>query len=232
MDSFKTSSSILSQKDYYQQLSLAIKNDDQCSIESLFNAPNGAWTIEQLLLSNKLDSNMQGIQKGHALIHWAVRANNSDVLGVLLNNKRTNLDIKNKNGCTALSFAVAQGKVVATHVLLDHKADSDILNENKHTLLHTAIMGYFSMGVSWKPNYFEIIKLLITRSQILVNAVDIDGKTALHYAVISRQKKIVKLLLSCRGIDLGIKDSNDKTALDYARENEKNDLVELLLSHR
>ena len=169
---------------FCEKLIVAIEKEDQCAIESLYNVPGGAWALERLLLCRKLDPNIQGSQNKHALVHWAARANNPDILEVLGADKRTNIDIKNKNGCTALSFAVAQAKVPATKVLLGCGADPDILNEADHASLHSALKGYFSMGTSYKDNYFKIIELLIENPKILVNKGDCQGKTALHYAVL------------------------------------------------
>jgi len=221
----------MSDGDYCEKLIAAIKKEDQCSIESLWNLPGGTWTIERLLLKNKLDPNIQGNPKGHALVHWAARANNPDILEVLCVEK-TNIDIKNKNGCTALSFAVAQAKVQATKVLLDRGADPNIVNEEYHASLHSALKGYFSMGTSYKANYLKIIVLLIENLKTSVNKPDREGKTPLHYAVIFGCTKIVKLLLSCQRIDLGIKDRENKTALDYARKKGINELIELLSSNK
>lgn len=221
----------LSSEQYGERLSIAIDQDNQNEVESLFKLSGSAWKIEYLLSTDKLNANKQST-KGHALIHWAVRGNNPDILEVLLKDPRTHRDIKNKNGCTALSFAVAQGKVAATRILLDQEADPNIVNENGHTLLHSAIMCYFSMGSSYADNYLKIIKLLIIQPNILMNERDADKRTPLHYAVILKCKKVIKLLLGRNGIDLNIEDNTGKTASDYAREGGKNDLVELLLSYK
>ncbi len=218
----------MSDSDYCEKLVEAVKKEDQCAIESLYNLPHGTETIERLLLRKKLNPNEQGTQKEHALIHWAARANNADILKVLCADTRTNKDIENKNGCTALSFAVAQAKVPATKALLDAGANPNILNEAYNTSLHTAIKGYFAMNSSYKDNYFKIIELLIGNPKTSVNNGDYQGRTSLHYAVLGRCKKLIKLLLGCKAIDRNIKDLAKKTALDYAREIGTSELIELL----
>ncbi len=222
----------LSRIEYCDKLTVAIDKDDQCAIEFLFNVSGGTSRIKELLSSKDLNPNRQGTQKGHALIHWATRVNNVDALEVLFTDPRTDSDIKNKNGCTALGFAVAQGKVAVTKALLDHNANPNIVNENGHVPLHCAIMGYFAMGTSYKDGYFKIITTLIENQRTSINELDSERKTPLHYAVIWKCRKIVVLLLSCKGIDLDIKDNNNKTVFDYAREDEKNNVIELLSSYK
>lgn len=218
-----------SDQNYCHKLTLALINDDQYSIESLCNASGAAWTIEWLLMNNKIDPNMQGARQRNALIHWAARAHNTDILDIVCADARTNCDIKNKNGCTALSFAAAQAKVFATQVLLDHKANPNMVNHDGHTPLHSAIMGYCSMGSSYRASYSKIITLLIADPRTLVNKLDGQGKTSLHYAVLWGDTVATKLLLSCGRIDHNIMDLQNKTALDYARENDRQELIKLLI---
>ena len=207
-----------------------LDQDNQNDVESLFKSSGSAWKIEYLLFTNKLNANKQSA-KGHALIHWATRGNNPDILEVLLKDPRTDRDIQNKNGCTALGFAVAQGKVLPTQLLLKYNANPNVINENEehqgdhHSMLHSAIMGYHAMGVSYRVNYFSIIKSLLANPKTVVNMQDSNGKTPLHYAVLLCNTALVNVLLCCNRVKQDIKDKDSKTALDYARENKRNELV-------
>ena len=221
---------------YGERLSDAIARDDQNAVTALCTIPGSAWKIEYLLSTEQLNANQQSA-KGHALIHWATRGNNPDILEVLLKDPRTNRDIKNKNGCTPLGFAVAQGRVGITKLLLDHRADPNIVNENEehqgdhHSILHSAIMGYACMNVSYRIDYFNIIKLLLADRRTWVNNQDINGKTPLHYAVLLGSPALVNLLLCCNRVAQGAKDNNNKTPLDYARETKNQKLIKLLLNY-
>lgn len=224
--------------DYCQALCLAIERDDQAAIESLFNISDSTCMIEKLLLSKKLDPNIQGVEKGHALAHWAVRANNPDILAALLADTRTNPDIKNKNGCTPLGFAVAQGRVKETSLLLHYGANPNVITDentesaqkDRHTILHTAIMACGSMSTTFssKSNYHKVIGLFLLNLTTDPNRVDAQGKTPLHYAVLLRDIKVVELLLDCKRVDRTIKDKESKTAFDYAHESNNHRLIELL----
>jgi len=226
----------LSSHKYGKRLSIAIDQDNQNDVESLFKLSGSAWKIEYLLSTGKLNANKQST-KGHALIHWATRGNNPDILEVLLKDPRTHRDIKNKNGCTALGFAVAQGRVVITKLLLDYGADPNIINENEenkgdhHSILHSAVMGYHAMGISYHIGYFTIIKSLLANVKTLVNKQDITGKTPLHYAVLLGDMALVNLFVCCNRVDQRIKDNDNKMALDYARETNKQKLIKLLRNY-
>ncbi|RKU06726.1 hypothetical protein C6503_25745 [Candidatus Poribacteria bacterium] len=72
--------------------------------------------------------------------------------------------------------------------------------------------------------------LLILRedNKFDINAIDGDGLTALHHAVLNRYARVVKALLARKGIDANIKNKSGKTPLQVARELGFDDLVGLL----
>lgn len=228
---------------FCDRLCSAIKNDDQVGIEELFKEPNSTWKLEYALSNQKLDPNVKSekslTSNCHALIHWAVRANNGDILEVLLNNQRTHVDIENANGSTALGFAVALGRVRATSALLEHGANPNSItgkkisesSDNRHSLLDTAIM-YYSTSTSKRDDYYKVIGLLLFNTKTDPNIQDELGKTPLHYAVSLGGKKIVELLLQNSKISRNIADKDCKTPLDYARELKNKDIEALLLNDK
>lgn len=231
------------QDDFYEQLCCAIKKDDQVGVETLFKQPNSVWKIEYLLSNQKLDPNMRSeinvMSKGHALIHWAVRANNTDVLQVLLENKGIQVDIENANGCTALGFAIAQGRVQATSLLLNYDANPNVIADknfysecsDKYSFLHIAIMHY-SQQISKQDDYYKVIGLLMLDEKTDPNIQDESGKTPLHCAVLCRSEKIVELLLHCSKTNKNILDKKCNTPLDYARQIRNVAIEGLLLNNR
>ena len=76
------------------------------------------------------------------------------------------------------------------------------------------------------PIIFEIkqagakyaLQILREDPNLDINAIDGDGLTALHHAVLNGYAHIVNALLARDGIDPNIKDKNGKTPLQVARE--------------
>jgi ankyrin repeat protein len=74
----------------------------------------------------------------------------------------------------------------------------------------------------------EIVKVFL--SNVDIDAKDIYGETALHWAVIIGNKEIVKLLIE-RGVDINSQDGLfESTALHLAAQNRHLEIVESLLS--
>ena len=86
------------------------------------------------------------------------------------------------------------------------------------------------------PIIFEIkqagakyaLQILREDIKLDINAIDGDGLTALHHAVLNRYTHIVNALLARDGIDTDIKDKSGKTPLQVARELGFDELVQLL----
>ena len=72
------------------------------------------------------------------------------------------------------------------------------------------------------------LQILREDPKLDINAIDGDGLTALHHAVLNRYTHIVRALLARDGIDTDIKDKNGKTPLQVARELGFDELVQLL----
>jgi ankyrin repeat protein len=68
---------------------------------------------------------------------------------------------------------------------------------------------------------------------INVNAIDINGRTALIYAVVNNYEKIIKVLLK-NNVDVNIRDISKNTAFTYASMNKicrNGNIVHLLNQH-
>ena len=64
-----------------------------------------------------------------------------------------------------------------------------------------------------------------------INARDINGRTALHYAAMYKQLPVVKKLLARPDLSPYLRDKQGKTAADLATEAGHDDIVELILAH-
>ena len=118
-----------------------------------------------------------------------------------------------------LQFAAASDDVEAVETILATGIDTDsscVLS--RMTALHIAA----------RFGHIEVIKALHnSQNPCNLNAQDQFGFTALHYAVISKQKEAVKVLLNL-GCSPNIESSNKTTALDIARSLNDGKITELL----
>jgi len=212
---------IVSDKRYGEEITYAILSDDKFEIGSLFKKEGSVSTLNRLLQSKQLDPNIQGSDDGNGLIHCAVNENNTDIMRVLLADESTNRNIKNKAGCTPLGCAVEQGNLLATQLLLDYKANPNIISAYKNpdenlcqTVLHTAIARYgMETQKNNKQNYFGIISLLVSHKGINLEQQDSNGRTPFHYAALCDSKKIISLLLTKQeNLNQAIMDKLNKTA--------------------
>lgn len=128
------------------------------------------------------------------------------------------LDIKDKDGKTALYYAIVYRCIDIAQLLLDSGVDVDKINNDRDPLLHTAI----SMRVC-----NTIIKKIIDKTND-INVLDKDNNTALHVALLYNNKD-VSLYLVEKNIDINIKNIDLYTALHLSIKCGYNDIVLLLM---
>lgn len=196
----------------------------------------------KMLLDCGADYTISGLARNSPL-HWASRAGNDAITKLLLEraeqgDKGTQrlkrfLDLKNREGRTALFHAAAENKLSTVQLLLDHFADYTVANDINVTALHSASYAGFKDVVlmlldhsSQDPNP--------TRFASFLNHRNIQGKTALMDSVQPRSGMpaldITRLLLE-RGANYTIPKSYKITLLHVACFNGHEELVVLLLTH-
>lgn len=131
-------------------------------------------------------------------LHFAVL--HGDIESVRVQLEKTNANVKDGIGRTALHYAVISSEQNETivKILLD-KTDANIQDENGKTALHYA--------VACLELNEHVVKLLLEK--VDANIQDEDGRTVLHEAMIFEQNEtIVKLLLE--KVDANIQDADGK----------------------
>lgn len=99
-------------------------------------------------------------------------------------------------GETALEVAVKGGNTVAIQLLLK-RPDDDTADEDKNgnTMLHFAAA----------HGYIKVIDILLEKkSQLSIDARDIEGETTLHVVLAEGRHEVARLLIHCPGIELNV----------------------------
>ena len=171
------------------------------------------------------------------------------VLMKLLLNMKASINLRDKDGNTALHLAAFNNKNGAVHTLLCYDADTTIRNKNgfiaridttieKQAQSWKNILFYLSSGndnidfgneeINAKNTHQKLEYVLNHSLPVNINAQEPEtGETALHFAVERNDHKMVDILLN-HGADRFIKDHQKFTAADYAQKSGNVNLAALL----
>nr|WGO62760.1 ankyrin repeat protein [Wadden Sea poxvirus] len=159
----------------------------------------------KLLLDNGEDINKRAFHDFTPL-HYAVSTNNTNIIKLLLD-RGANVNEQDKEGHTPLYYysIVNNVKLDVVKLLLDYGSDINI----KTTLNETALHIY----ADTKLNNVDVMKLLLDKD-ICINDENINGLSALSFAVKNDNIDTIKLLLS-KGADINIISKCGDTLLHY-----------------
>lgn len=184
-------------------LMVAVKSDDLSIV-------NG-------LLAYKADPNLQDNDGWTAAMH-AVRGNDPKIMRLLGKPEfKTNFELINHDGMTALGLATYNNKANAAVAMLDSGAKPD------------AAMGaarYTALMIAAKQDN-QVMAQTLLQYKANPNARNAGGVTALMIAAVRNQDMLISLLLKS-GADASIKDEEGKTALILAKENDADKAVSML----
>ncbi|KYG66260.1 hypothetical protein AZI86_04160 [Bdellovibrio bacteriovorus] len=131
--------------------------------------------------------------------------------------KKSNLNTKDKNGNTALFFAISNDHTEAAKILIEGGAELTNFNENGDSALVTAV----------SFNNTTLIELILKKKPALLNLINPDKQTPLMKAAEVGSVETVRLLVSA-GADLKARDKFNRTAYDIAKESQNNESLEFL----
>jgi ankyrin repeat protein len=140
--------------------------------------------------------------RGNPMLLLAIRDKSTKVTEILINDKRTDVDLSNKYGETPLMMASIDGDLPVVKTLVLQK---------KAMVNH----------IGWTPLHYACTKGNLEVAQFLIaNGAMVDGlspgnTTALMMAVQSGNEQLVKLLLD-KGADLQLRNANGLSAIDIA----------------
>ena len=99
---------------------------------------NGLSTVNTLL-ERGADPSVKG-RKGDTALHFAARRGNEEIVKILLQHSKVNVNDKDASGKTALHLACNEGHSNVCQLLLNYGADIKAVSEDKTTPLHSAIL--------------------------------------------------------------------------------------------
>ncbi|WP_442782554.1 ankyrin repeat domain-containing protein [Collimonas fungivorans] len=167
------------------------------------------------LLAAGVSPNLAEKQRGDTGLILALHEDSKKVFGLLLNAKGIDLNLRARNGDTALMVASYKGDVAAVKALLDKEAEP---NNTGWTALHYAA----AIGNN------EIVQMLLDASAY-IDAGSPNNTTPIMMAARGGKIETVKLLLDS-GADVTLKNDVGMTAIDLAKKFDHNDIADGLTS--
>ena len=163
------------------------------------------------LLKRGFDPNLIEPERGDTGLILALREGSMKVFDVLVNARGTDIEIKARNGDTALMIAAFKGNKQAVEVLLAKGAQ---VNRPGWTALHYAATG----------GHNEIVQLLLDKSAY-IDAASPNNTTPIMMAARGGHILTVKLLPD-EGADAMLKNDVGMTAIDFAKGVGRQDIAE------
>ncbi|MFB3896902.1 MAG: ankyrin repeat domain-containing protein [bacterium] len=168
-----------------------------------------------LFMITDMDPNTKN-QAGYSALMIAAQGNNAAICKSLLQNKKTNSELKGPQNETALHLAAKKGQVDAIQTLLSFKVNPNSADKFGSTpLMYAAEYGQTKACEA----------LLLKGANI--NQQNDWGNTALMYAAKEGKADTVKSLIANKA-DVTIWNTGKKTAMKFAKDRGASDIVKML----
>ncbi|KAL5089141.1 hypothetical protein Trisim1_005994 [Trichoderma cf. simile WF8] len=166
-----------------------------------------ANTVGRLLATNKVDPDSKDKRAGRTALSWATENGHTEVVQLLLDTNKVNVNSVNSDGSTPLHYASLRQHEDIVKVLLDTRGIDVNLQD---------VYGYSPLHLSARRGYEAIAQLFLRRFEVDVNLRDGYKSTPLHYAASAGYEAIVQLLLERHDVDINAKDDHKNTPLHLA----------------
>ncbi|MFT5588947.1 MAG: ankyrin repeat protein [Bradyrhizobium sp.] len=181
----------------YEDFFFAVRNNDGNKVSQL--------------LQRGFDPNSVDPERGETGLMIALRTDSTRVVEVLLKAPNVDVEMRARNGDTALMTAAYKADIVAVQALLDHKAE---VNRPGWTALHYAA----AVGAN------DIVQLLLDR-YAYIDAGSPNRTTPIMMAARGGHILTVKLLLDA-GADVTLRNDAGMTSIDLARKFDHVDIAD------
>ncbi|KZN87646.1 putative ankyrin repeat protein [Penicillium chrysogenum] len=180
--------------------------------------------VRELLLSRRdLDINIQNQARDSAL-SYAIHYGSFSIVKSVLEHHAARVDIKHKNGRTALHLAVFAGRIGFVQLLLFSGSDPNLEDDSGQSAWSWACRINRPVMEMIFTNGPDPEAYLGTRNAQ-------DSELPLHEAVLHGSIDAVKWRLRQKGLNLGIQDRKGYTPLHLAVQSRRLEVVNLILSH-
>eukprot|EP01132_Coremiostelium_polycephalum_P005348 gene5348-6671_t len=188
---------------------------------------NDVGKVKKLIGKKKLKLQLTAFdQYGQSPLSTALKNNQEEMVDLLLNiyqQNKADINIRDKNGYSALHQAVSSDDRILMRVLQHEGINVDIQNDDKNTPLH-----YFCQKFR-SPNCQESFQLFIQKG-VNVNAQNKNGETPLHKAIFNNSVRLMMVdLLLKNGANVNLVNIYQESPLHYAVRLGRDDLVSVLL---
>ena len=223
--------------------------DEDCSTALYEAILKGREDIIELLFD--CCTNLDRLSDVWCLFHDTVESGKQKIVGLFLK-KGIDINVRDKDGRTALHKAVLGESIVRANMLLAHGADVNIKDKNNHTALHIAasrnvpelVTLLIENGAEIRekdddghtPLYLavqngdELVVWQLVLQGASIHDIDKDGMSLLCLAAENGYLQIVKMLLE-KGVDVKTKDREGYTSLHRAAMKGDKDIVEFLITN-
>jgi ankyrin repeat protein len=183
-------------------------------------------------------------KEGNTLLQLVAKKQKQEEVAAYLISKGVPVNAATANGETALTMAMAYGSSSMVALLLDNKADINVVDKKGYNLTHYLMQSFRAAGsrggmrggpgappAGMAPNngspakdeFAEKMKILQDRHFNLI-APQKDGSTILHYAATAGDLALVKKVVAM-GVSLNAQNDDGMTALVKAASTAKDDKV-------
>jgi len=162
--------------------------------------------------------------EGLTMLHWAAAQGDLELVKSLVEEGKTPVDIRDRDGRTPLLVAAAGGKTAVIGYLVSQGADLGALDKAGRTALHAAAREGWGNVIAFFGG-----KGIREKISPLLSQKDKSGKIPVALAV-SENRKDAALQLIALGSPLDVKDDEGMTILHWASGNGYEEIVRLLVS--
>lgn len=199
---------------------MATSEDGATALQIIARKPKQTEIITYLI-SKGADANKADTE-GNTPLMMASASHELDNVKLLAAHTK-NINTVNKNGESALSFAVKNGAAEIIAFLLDKKADTKVLDNKGNNLAYYLVQSYRPSRPGQKDEFSEKLNILKTTGINFANPQK-DGSTLLHLAVAKNDINLFKKLADFN-ININATDKDKMTALHKAALVAKDDVV-------
>nr|XP_036587170.1 ankyrin repeat-containing protein [Colletotrichum truncatum]KAF6797901.1 ankyrin repeat-containing protein [Colletotrichum truncatum] len=153
-------------------------------------------------------------------LSWAAGSGHDDIVKMLLDTGKVEVDSMDNSNRSALSWAAGNGHEAIVQMLLDtNKAEVDSRDYSKRSPLSRAAGG----------GHEAIVKILLDTNKVEVDSRDYNDQSPLSWAAGNGHEAVVDMLLDTNKVEVDSRDYSNRSPLSWAAGSGHDDIVKMLL---